>query len=149
MEIRSLPCKLTETELLERGQRAAGLVDKIAIVEDARKSEAKRAKDEIDRLTGKLSDVCREVRTKTEYRDTEVKREKDYKRGVEETYRLDTGEIVETRTLTPAERQVELLVVRDGVPAESIVGVPPLEGDTDEVKREDTEAAISDESAEA
>jgi len=105
VETRYLPCILTEKELLERGQRAAELVSEIASQEEEKKAAAAAAKSKIDALEAQLRDVSREVRTKVERRQVEVRLEKDFDRNVEETVRCDTGEVVETRVLMPQERQ--------------------------------------------
>jgi len=54
---------------------------------------------------------AREIRTKTECRPVEVRSEKNFARKVEETLRVDTWEVVETRALTPGELQGELHMI--------------------------------------
>jgi hypothetical protein len=108
METRTLRCRLTERELLERGHRLASLHAEISSLEDARRSSASEYKSQIDLAEAQLSAIAREVRSGAQERQVEVRREKDFDRNVEEVIRLDTGEVVETRALTPQERQGEL-----------------------------------------
>ncbi len=100
METRILPCRLTETELLERASRMSELVRELETAEEAKKEAASAAKAQIDSLDGQLGSVAREVREK-----------QAYARNCRELIRLDTGEVIETRALEPHERQVELLSV--------------------------------------
>lgn len=114
METRILPCRLTDTELLERGAQVADLVRELEAAEDAKKEAASEAKAKIDSLDGRIGSLARELRERMSYRSVEVKREKDFGRNCEEVVRLDTGEVIETRALDPGERQVELLSIDGG-----------------------------------
>ena len=118
METRSLPCRLTDVEILERATHMSELVRELASAEDAKKEAASAAKAQIDKLDGELGAVAREVREKQAYRTVEVRREKDFSRNCEEVIRLDTEEVIETRILDPGERQVELLSLSGGKRAE-------------------------------
>lgn len=106
---RMLPCDLTDQELLQRGQKVAELVAKKEALEAEKKDTASEFKAKIDRLESDIASIAKEVRSKKEYREVEVSTTKDYKRKVAETVRQDTGELVEQRTLTPAELQLELV----------------------------------------
>jgi phosphoketolase len=107
-ETKLLPCALTQQELLERGQRAAELVNQIASEEEVRSAAGKASKEKINGFEIELRAVGYEIRTKKEMRDVEIERVKDLGRKVEEVIRLDTGEIVETRALAPHELQAEM-----------------------------------------
>jgi len=114
VETRMLSVKLTDVELLERGHRVAELWHEIRSEEDAKKQAAAESKRKLDALEEESYQLARQISSRSENRPVEVRRDIDYGRGVEEVMRLDTGEIVETRVLTPAERQVELLSVGIG-----------------------------------
>jgi hypothetical protein len=109
METRTLDVTLTEQEMIERSKKQADLVRKIEEKEAEKKSLAKEMGEEISKLTVHLQEVAREVRAGKKWVEVEVKREKDMARAVEETTRLDTGEVIETRNLTPQEMQLELV----------------------------------------
>lgn len=108
MDTLTLPCPLTEAELLERGQRISELVREHGAVEEEKRSAASEYKTRLDDLDKQIRDLAVEVRSKSALRPVEVRREKDYERDVEETIRCDTGEVIETRALAPGERQAQL-----------------------------------------
>ena len=121
METRSLPCVLTEPELLERGNRVADVLRDLEDLDEKRKQAAADFKGRIDVLDATARQLGKEIRTKTEYRMVEVVRETDYRRNVAEVVRSDTGEVIESRPLTPAERQMEIQ------PAKALKLEPPTE----------------------
>lgn len=81
METRILPCRLTETELLERASRMSELIRELESAEEAKKDAASAAKQQIDSLDGQLGSVAREVREKQTYRSVEVRLDLDYARN--------------------------------------------------------------------
>ena len=109
METMNLKCTLLSAQLDERRDVLANQVEKLGELEEDRKDAAASYKKKIDELELEMSAVAKEIRERAEYRDVEVKREKNYSEGTEETIRLDTGEVVSTRVLEPKERQIELL----------------------------------------
>jgi len=109
VETRTLSVQLTKQEIIERSTQQAELVKKLEDKE-AEKSEATtRLTSSIKELKRELQLVAQEVRAGQRWAEVEVARQKDIKRGVEETIRTDTGEIIETRALTPAEMQLDLI----------------------------------------
>jgi hypothetical protein len=108
METQNLPCKLTDEELNSKRDQAARLVLESEVIEQQRKDEASRLKGELDTRKTAISRLATEIQERKENRPVEVRREKDTVRGVEETIRCDTGEVVGFRTLSPAERQIIL-----------------------------------------
>lgn len=108
METIYLAEELTETELRERGQKLAELVRKREQAVHEKAETAREYGEQIKRLDAEISEIDVIVRTKKENREVEVERRKNFLRNVEETTRLDTGEIVESRALTAAERQAQL-----------------------------------------
>jgi hypothetical protein len=112
METQRLPCKLTQQQLDERRDKMAEQIERLATLEAAKKDAAAQAKAKIEALELELATIAYEVKTRSEIREVEVRREKDYQEGIEETIRQDTGEIVATRVMTPQERQVEFKLVK-------------------------------------
>lgn len=109
----SLVCHLTPEEVAERADRAARLqhdADELA-AELAR--ETKTYKGRISRATTEQHRLLEEVRTRQGYQPVECERQPDLLGGILRTVRLDTGEIVRTRALTPEERQKKLFVDDD------------------------------------
>lgn len=100
-----LPVKLDDEELLDRGQQLVKNMRRVAAAEDARENENKKRKGEIallEEITAKLSTT---IAAGTEDRDVECEVRKDFRHGRVTTVRNDTGEIVDDRTMTAAERQ--------------------------------------------
>ena len=112
METQRLPCKLTQQQLDERRDRMAEQVEQLAILEAEKKDNAARSKAKIEALELELAAVAYEIRTRSEQREVEIRHEKDYQQGIDETIRQDTGEIISTRVMSPQERQVEFKLVK-------------------------------------
>lgn len=109
MKTERLSCKLTDTEMKERGILLADLRKQIREVEAAKKTAAENFKSQITDLVKRADDVTHEINTKSELRDVEVTEEKRFDLKQAHTIRLDTGETVRTRALTPQELQRPLL----------------------------------------
>lgn len=110
---RQLPVRLTQGELEERGwslSEANKIRRRIDVekadANDTFKTRIKTADEEIYRL----SEI---VHSKSEYRPVLCHEARDYKRGVIEIVRRDSGEIIETRVMTEAERQRELSMISE------------------------------------
>lgn len=100
-----LPVKLTETEIKERGRKLAHLYEEIEIAEIGKAAAARASKDRIETLQAEAGAIARVIRSGQEDREVQVQEEKDYSEGVCRMKRLDTGEVVETRAMTPQELQ--------------------------------------------
>jgi small-conductance mechanosensitive channel len=111
MDTRSLPVKLTETELTERRDKLAQRVRDLGQAEQEAKDVAAEHKDAIKAIEQDMRLIAREIREKAETRSVEVRKSLDLDAGVEETIRVDTGEVVETRALAPHERQAKLFAL--------------------------------------
>lgn len=85
------------------------MVKNIEDVESEKGETTKRLGQKIKDLTKELQLVAEEVRAGQKWVEVEVARTKDIKRGVEETVRVDTGEVIETRRLSPAEMQLDMI----------------------------------------
>ena len=103
METRILPVRLTDAELLERGQEVAKLLSEIALVEEEKKAANSGFKARVEELEGQCRDFDTQIRNEAEQREVSVSRSIDDVRGVEEVYRDDTGEVIGTRALSPSE----------------------------------------------
>jgi hypothetical protein len=107
-ETRTLPCRLTDSELLARGHEYSLKGHALGVKEAEKKAAMKRFAEEIEQIKlegARLGDM---VRTKTEHREIEVEVYIDHSLGMARVSRLDTGETVETRPLTASERQMRL-----------------------------------------
>lgn len=106
--VRSMPCKLTEDELLKVGGELAATVQDIES-EDRRQADVKaQMKSRLTELEARRSRLAITVSRREEHRDVQVEIWHDYQRGIVQDIRRDTGEIVHTRPMTDEERQVKL-----------------------------------------
>ena len=104
----SLMCSLSEPELAERADRAARLQYEADKITGEAKLTAKAAKERVEKIEAERRLLLSEVRTKQGYKPVECVSQADYVRGVLETIRTDTGEVLRSRKLTPEERQKKL-----------------------------------------
>ena len=112
-----LPVQLTPEERQERGDALANSVQQTAALGEEKKAQDAEINGKIKlskEVTRKLSQI---ITTGTEDRDVECDVVKDFKAGTVTTFRSDTGEQVDQRTLTAEERQEELYAPKsDRVP---------------------------------
>lgn len=80
-------------------------MDKIDAELAVAKVTAKAAKEPI---TARIGELKAQVTTKKEHRLVDCEESKDFKRNMVEVVRIDTGEVVDSRPMTPDERQEEL-----------------------------------------
>lgn len=105
---RTLPVTLTRDELLERGEALAlmrGKRNGIAYDQKASNADFKEKLEDADTEIDRLAGI---VRSKSEPRPVDCTARRDMQRYVIDTIRLDTGEVIETRTMTEQERQLKV-----------------------------------------
>ena len=87
---RTLPCALTDAELLDLGTTIA---DKMAQAERMREdlaSHTKRAKGDIDLIDKEIGQISDKLASKRDYREVKCERVKDWNKGTITETRLDT-----------------------------------------------------------
>lgn len=114
METRRLPVELTNAEKLLRGEQLARLHAEADDVEATRKAQQTSAKGKLEALEAQARDLANVIRTGREYRDIEVRERRNDTALAMELYRLDTGEVVETRPLRPDELQTTIFDISKG-----------------------------------
>lgn len=105
---RTLPVMLTRDELLERGEALAlmrGKRNGIAYDQKASNADFKEKLEDADTEIDRLAGI---VRSKSEPRPVDCTMRRDMQRFIIDTIRLDTGEVIETRTMTEQERQLKV-----------------------------------------
>jgi hypothetical protein len=107
-ETRSLPCTLTDAEVLERSAELAEVVTDYAEIEGEKSAHAKHFKERLDGLRSRERALAREISSRSVERDVECVIRQDPIRGCVETMRLDTGELIEDRPMTAEERQLAM-----------------------------------------
>lgn len=101
--LRSLPVRLTQQEVLERGEQLARTVTDLRVaeeVEKARKNEVKMTLDGKKLEVERLSEV---VSKREEPRQVDCEERVSVVNGIAQIVRLDTGEVIETRSLSREE----------------------------------------------
>ena len=108
MNTKSLPVKLSEQELIIKGNELSILVQELDSTEQRKKDANSGFKSEIDSLSLQVSGLARIVREKKEYREVECEDRKNLERMTMDTVRLDTLEVVSYRELQGHERNLGL-----------------------------------------
>lgn len=108
----SLACKLTQDELLSYGREISEKSIKRAELEAKKAAEAKLIKESIDGLNSDVRNLAHIVRAGEEFRNVETEVHYDYTAKLVSVYRLDTGELVRDRVMTPDELQLEMEIVK-------------------------------------
>src|SRR5262245_35090842 len=109
MITRKLPCLLTDEDLLDRGKQLANAEHDYGLVEAELKEAKADFKDQLDAIEERISELTTAIRDRVETRDVECSINNNFGTLQKEVIRSDTGEIVETYTMTEAERQGSLL----------------------------------------
>lgn len=106
---KSLPCKLTEEEVLKYGRemaRALSERDRIQSELDGIKSEYKA---KISEQTALIEKFSVRVHSGIESRDVECEETKNWTKINVEVKRLDTGSVIESRPMREDEKQMEMI----------------------------------------
>lgn len=107
-ETRSLSVMLTEEEARAKGIELASYVQQLNELEERAKQISADMKKEIKALQAKVMVLTRIVRTGKEDREVECYERRNNSLMTIETYRTDTGELVETRPMSANERQLAM-----------------------------------------
>lgn len=103
-----LACKLTEPEIKAAGKSLAEALSRRAECEGRLESVKQQIKAEITQAEGDAAKFQQLVATEVEHRMIDVDWVFDFKAGIKETVRTDTGEVVRRDPITDEERQREL-----------------------------------------
>lgn len=111
-EIRKLPVRLTRDEYDSKAQELSAKLTTMAEMENALKSVQKNMKSQIEDIKELIGVLTKTIRNRTEDRDVECYEVRDEDRMVMQIIRCDTSEIVETRAMSPSERQLVMFPSR-------------------------------------
>lgn len=103
---RSLPVKLTEEELLARGDRAAYLDRREEELTAALNSAKSDYKHQIEAVIAERRALQERIRSKQEHREVECEQRMMYRLGKVIEIRIDTGEQISERPMLESERQL-------------------------------------------
>lgn len=112
---RDLKVRLTDAEWTAIAAGMGAEMASLRETESEKQEVMTKFKERIQVHTNKLQDLGGKVTSHEETRAVECEERGDVKRFVMELYRLDTGEMVETRPMTATERQEALQVALPGV----------------------------------
>lgn len=102
----NLKVDLTPEEILAASREMARAVDELHDLEQQRKAAVETYKARIAQATAQVQVNSVLVRNGYEFRKVEVRCTLDYDRTWVTSVRLDTGEVVESRAMTPDEKQM-------------------------------------------
>jgi hypothetical protein len=108
LETRDLPVKLTEAEKIQRGEELGRTLDEIERITVGKKAAQHAADTKLKELEVVVNRLGQVLRDGEERRPVEVKELLNFVRGIAETTRMDTWEIVESRPMTAVEMQGQL-----------------------------------------
>ena len=108
IETRALPCDITDDERDRFASESSNLVFLIRKAQDEGKIAAAERKTEIQTMQDRLEEVAQIHRTGKEVREVEVKTRFALSRGIAMIIRADTGDCVEERPMTMAEKQLSM-----------------------------------------
>lgn len=103
--IKPFPFTLEIDEKLDRGQRLSAEVQAVYDAREAMKDSAKEHKEVVESAEKRVRNLREIVATGVEWRDVECEERFYRSSGEVVTVRLDTGEKVDVRPMTVAERQ--------------------------------------------
>ncbi len=106
--IRSLPCKLNHDEVHAYGKKLASVEEDVRREEGDQKQQKEDMKARLGALESLRSSLAMKVRREEEFREVECRWSANDALRTAELMRGDTGEIVETRSLTVEEMQPKL-----------------------------------------
>lgn len=111
--VETLPCKLLPEEIQAKAQIAARRMAERDELEDQLTTVKSEFKSKIEAIDADVRETMRHVREGAVDRSVQVEQVMDWKASNVTTVRLDTGEIVRQRAMTPEERQTRLFDVDD------------------------------------
>ena len=103
-----LDCRLTDDELLSRGEYLSTLVQEKESLELQKKEVATDYKTRIDDKTSRANEIAKIIKQGFEERAVEVTEQSDYTARTIAIIRIDTGEVVNTRSMAIEDSQEEM-----------------------------------------
>lgn len=119
--IESIKYTFSESEKRQLSQEMSERVIEAQEIEDEKKAVASSYKKRADACTMMIRTLARKVKDGYEYRSVSCEMIFDRRSGEVHYYRLDTGEHVRSRQMTPEERQMSIdeMLPEDDEPSEN------------------------------
>lgn len=109
----SLKCVLTDDEVREYGIALARATSTITDLESQKKAFNDQIKADISKAEGDANILSQKIQNGYEFRTIDVETVLGYESGIVFTIRMDTGEEIRSRSMTPEERQKGLFEEKD------------------------------------
>lgn len=119
-----LPVQLSEEERLQFADRLAHCESELSEFQADSESQKRQLKAREAAILCRRAELAGIVQSRKEPRDVEVQVVANYTKGVQERWRMDTGELIATRRLEDAERQESLLPDMPPPPPEAGASAP-------------------------
>lgn len=126
---RSLPVKLTQEEVKERGAQHADALIAYEKVEEEKKAAAADYASQLKTLRSNMKRFAEAVKTHEESRAVKCLWQPNFPKKKMELVRQDTGEVVERRDMAESERQESLLDMGLKLAKEELEAPPPKNSD--------------------
>lgn len=137
---RALPCPINPAKADKKAKEIVDVLTEINV----QKEKAKPYRDKVKELTLKVESLRHDITSKTEEREVTCVEERDFTHREVRVIRLDTDEVVESRTMTDEDRQEEMEDL--AAPGERKPGkVVPIKGDKPETGAGGSEDGNGDE----
>lgn len=107
IDLRNLPCDLSEEELQIKADHLAQSITDLVQVEEHKKTSMAEYKEIINELKARIVKLGTEIKARAEERLVEVEERKDPLTNTIDMIRLDTGEILESRKIDGQELGAE------------------------------------------
>lgn len=104
----SLPCVLSASQIADRANRSAHLVEDRDHLDEELKAVNRAEKGKIARIESEIRSLSNEVRTRTTYQEVRCERRYNYTTGHISEVRVDTGEVISYREMNDVEKQREI-----------------------------------------
>lgn len=106
---RALPCRLTVDELVAKASELSSMLEDYDQMLEEHGAEKARQKEEEKALDAAIRSARRVLISRYEQRVVDCEVRVDYDDGKARTFRLDTDEMIDERTMTPEERQTSFV----------------------------------------
>ena len=107
-EVRLLKCELTGQERNELNKKLSRLIVEIGQIEVEQSAIKSQFKARLDTAKAASTEAAGTLENGFMFKDVEIEKRKDFKRSMVYVIRKDTGEEIENRKMTAAEKQMEL-----------------------------------------
>jgi len=111
-----VPVDLRQDEIVARATDLSGAIRRRMALDDEKKRFTDDWKDRATKIDQEVQRLNRIVGDRKEGRSVECIEKRNEVDCTMETVRLDTGEVIRARPMTPNERQLKLVSIKDGSP---------------------------------